>query len=91
MLLPLPRTVRHGDGEPFPLTPDLAIDGPPAWAAAVRRLLGPGTGLDLPGAAGGRLRLRADDALPPEHYRLTVDGDGITLAAADAAGVNWAA
>ena len=91
MLLPLPRTVREREGEPFLLTPDLAVDAPPTWAAVVRRLLGPGTGLDLPVAADGRFRVRADEALPPEHYRLVVDRDGITVTAADAAGVNWAA
>jgi hexosaminidase len=90
VLLPLPRTVHERSGNPFRLTPDLAIDGPPAWAAVVRRLLSPGTGLDLPTAPGGALRLEADSGLPSEHYRLGVGADGIAITAADEAGVNWA-
>ena len=66
------------------------MDGPPGWAAAVRRLLSPGTGLELPRAEGGALRLVADEELPVEAYRLVVDADGITITAGDDAGVNWA-
>lgn len=89
MLLPLPRTVSTSPGS-YLLTPDLAVDGPPAWAAVVRRLLGPGTGLDLLPSPGGALRLVEDPQLAPEAYRLSVRPDGITVTAADAAGVNWA-
>jgi len=89
VLLPLPRAVRTTPGC-YLLPPDLGIDGPPAWAAAVRRLLSPGTGLDLPLVAGGALRLVADPALASEAYRLSVTADGITVTAADEAGVNWA-
>ena len=89
MLLPLPRDVRTTPGS-YRLPPDLGIDGPPAWAAVVRRLLGPGTGLDLPGVAGGALRLVADPELAPEAYRLSVTAEGVTITAADEAGVNWA-
>ena len=66
------------------------MDGPPGWAAIVRRLLSPGTGLELPRADGGALRLVADEELPVEAYRLAVDADGITITAGDDAGVNWA-
>lgn len=89
MLLPLPRSVSPAAGS-FSLTPDLAVDGPPAWAAVVRRLLGPGTGFDLPTEAGGRLRLVADPDLAPEAYRLSVTEDGVVLTAADLRGLNWA-
>ncbi len=89
MLLPQPRSVVPGPGS-FTLTPELAVDGPPGWAAVVRRLLTPGTGLDLPAAADGRLRLTPDAGLPPEAYTLTVSEDGIAITAADDAGVNWA-
>lgn len=89
MLLPLPRTVRPAPGS-FTLGSELAIAGPAGWAAIVRRLLGPGTGLDLPSATGGRLRVVADPALPAEAYRLTVGDDGITITASADAGVNWA-
>lgn len=89
MLLPLPRTVRTFPGC-YLLPPDLGVDGPPAWAAVVRRLLGPGTGLDLPLAENGALRLLSDPELASEAYRLSVTADGITIAAADEAGVNWA-
>ena len=91
MLLPRPRSVSRHPGSSFELTPDLAVDGPAGWAAIVRRLLGPGTGLELPSAAGGALRLRSDPDLPVEGYRLEVDEDGITITAGDDAGVNWAA
>ncbi len=74
----------------FTLTPDLEIDGPPGWAAAVRRLLAPGTGFDLPTGRGGRLRLVDDPDLPAEGYRLAVSAAGIEIAAATEAGVNWA-
>jgi hexosaminidase len=73
----------------YVLTPGLAIDGPPEWATAARRLLTPGTGLDLPGADGAAFVITADPGLPAEGYRLTVDATGIALAAADLAGVNW--
>ncbi|WP_375423554.1 beta-N-acetylhexosaminidase [uncultured Friedmanniella sp.] len=88
-MLPQPRSVVPGTGS-FRLTPELAVDAPPGWAAILRRLLGPGTGLDLPAAADGRLRLVADAALAPEAYTLTVSEDGIVITAADHAGVNWA-
>ena len=66
MLLPLPRSVHRRPDASFTLTPDLAVDGPADWAAIVRRLLSPGTGLELPRAEGGALRLRADEGLPVE-------------------------
>jgi hexosaminidase len=56
----------------------------------VRRLLGPGTGLDLPSAADGRLRIAVESSMAPEAYRLSVTVEGIAITAADLAGVNWA-
>ena len=90
MLLPRPRSVTRRPDTSFTLTPELAVDGPPGWAAIVRRLLSPGTGLELPRAEGGALRLVTDEELPVEAYRLAVDADGITITAGDDAGVNWA-
>jgi len=88
-LLPRPRTVRTSPGS-YVLPPDLGVDGPPRWAAVVRRLLSPGTGLDLPPDPDGALRLVVDPVLAAEAYRLSVTADGITITAADEAGVNWA-
>ena len=82
-------SVEQGEGT-FSLDPDLALDAPPAWAAVVRRLLGPGTGLDLPAAEGGRFRVVEDASLGPEAYRLEVTAEGVTIAAATDRGVNWA-
>lgn len=89
-LLPRPSSVTTTDGS-FTLTSDLAVSGPRPWAAIVRRLLSPGTGLDLLPAEDGALRLVEDAGLPAEAYRLSVTTDGITITAADERGVNWAA
>ncbi len=89
-LVPRPRSVAIGTGE-FSFDAELAVAGDPAWAAALRRILGPGTGCPLPLAADGRLRLEPDEALPAEGYRLVVDPDQITIAARDFAGLCWAA
>lgn len=88
-VLPKPQSVRPGTGA-FTLTPDLAIDADPAQAAVVRRLLSPGTGLDLPVAAGGALRLIYDETLPAEAYVLDVTEASITITASHNSGVNWA-
>lgn len=91
-LLPRPASVSVGTGT-LTLTPDARVWGPPAWAAAVRRLIGPGTGLDLlpaddPDAAV--MQLVEDGDLPAEAYRLSVTADRIVITAADDRGVNWA-
>ncbi len=88
-LLPHPNSVVRAAGE-YRLPPDLAVAAPAEWSGAVRRLLGPGTGLELPDHPDGALRVTRDDELPAEAYRLTVTDDGIEIAAADLAGVNWA-
>ncbi|GAB2780790.1 beta-N-acetylhexosaminidase [Streptomyces daliensis] len=38
----------------------------------------------------GEVRTRTDSALGPEAYRLTVDGDGVTVTGGDEAGLFWA-
>ncbi len=88
-LLPVPTSVTPVPSD-FRVPPDLALSGPPEWTAAVRRLLGPGTGLDLPDDSDGALRITTDEALAAEAYRLQVGPDGIEITAADLAGVNWA-
>ncbi|GAB2592668.1 beta-N-acetylhexosaminidase [Microlunatus antarcticus] len=88
-LVPRPTSVHQQDGT-YVLPTDLAVDASPAWAAVARRLLGPGTGLDLPLAADGALRLVEDPALTEEAYRLDVTATGITITAATEQGVNWA-
>lgn len=88
-LVPRPNAVEAQEGT-FTLTENLAVAGRSDWAAVVRRLLAPGTGLDLPSNPEGALRLHQDDSLPPEGYRLEVSSAGIDLLAADHRGVNWA-
>lgn len=87
-LLPRPVSVVEHEGT-FVLTSELAIEGPPEWAAVARRLLTPGTGYDLPSAPDGAFTIVADGSLPAEGYRLVVDAGGIALTASDPAGVNW--
>ena len=89
-LLPTPGSVVASGGEPFVPDADLAISGSPEQAAIIRRLLSPGTGLDLPVSADGRLIIIEDPALAPEAYRLEVTADRIMITAGDPAGVNWA-
>ncbi len=92
-ILPAPRSVTEG-GAPFSLIPSTAIalaDGSDAetlrvvelWAGPLRDA----TGFPLSIARGGEIRLAVDGAGAPESYRLTVAEDGITLAAADHAGL----
>jgi hexosaminidase len=88
-LLPKPQLVEGSTGR-FGARTDDAIDGPPEWAAIVRRLLTPGTGLELPSREGGRIRITADPELGLEAYRLVVSTDRIEISASDSRGVNWA-
>jgi hexosaminidase len=89
MLLPQPRSLNWDQGR-FTLAETDTIDGPPELAAIVRRLLGPGTGLELPTGPGGRIRIEVDGTLPPEGYRLSVTPETLTIEAAEAPGVGWA-
>ena len=89
-LLPAPKSIVASGGRPFVLDVDLAINGSPEHAAIIRRLLSPGTGLDLPVSADGRLIIVDDPALTPEAYRLEVTADRIMITASGPAGVNWA-
>ena len=88
-LVPRPTRVTHQEGT-YRLPADLAVAASPTWAAAARRLLTPGTGLDLPRAEDGALRLVEDPALAEEAYRLDVTLTGITARASTARGLNWA-
>ncbi len=88
-LLPRPRSVEPQAGT-FTLGRDLALAGPPTWTAAVRRLLGPGTGAVLADDPAGALVLLEDTGLAPEAYRLQVAPERITITAATVQGVNWA-
>jgi hexosaminidase len=87
-LVPRPTSVQRRDGA-YRLPPDLAVDGSPGWAAVVRRLLSPGTGLDLPLDGEGALRLVEDPGLAEEAYALEVASDGITITASTDRGLNW--
>lgn len=87
-LLPQPRVVRPGPGQ-FVVPDNLRVTAPPSWAAIARRLLSPGTGLELPESADGALTITSDQQLGPEAYRLAVTPGGVDLRAADNQGVNW--
>jgi hexosaminidase len=89
VLLPKPTSVHHASGS-FLFGEDEAIDGPPELAVVVRRLLSPGTGLELRSDPTGRIQLRLAADLPAEAYRLSIDTDRISITAADRAGINWA-
>lgn len=89
MLLPQPISVHYGAGH-FAFEDDEAVSGPLELARTVRQLLSPGTGLDLASHPHGRIRVGLDGSLPREGYRLEVDGEGVTIAAADQAGMGWA-
>ncbi|MGI3781141.1 MAG: beta-N-acetylhexosaminidase, partial [Janthinobacterium lividum] len=87
-LVPRPVRVQQSDGA-YVLPPDLGIDATPGWAAVARRLLAPGTGLELPLTADGALRLVEDLELAEEAYRLRVTPEGITVTASATRGLNW--
>jgi hexosaminidase len=87
-LVPRPVSLQHGVGT-LTLPPDLSIDAPPAWAAIARRLLTPGTGLDLVPNQDAMFSIVEDASLPREAYRLAVTERGVRIAAASDAGVNW--
>ena len=89
-LLPKPGSVAVSGGSAFVLDAGLAISGSPQQAAIIRRLLSPGSGLDLPVCVDGRLVIAEDRAMAPEAYRLEVTTDRIMIMAGGPAGVNWA-
>lgn len=89
-VIPQPVSTQPRPGS-FTLPADLAVaTDQPGWAAVVRRLLSPGTGLELPTDAAGALRLTRDDSLAAEAYVLEVTETGIEITAAGTAGLNWA-
>jgi hexosaminidase len=88
-LVPRPSSVRTRPGT-FTLRPELGVAAPPTWAAIARRLLTPGTGLDLVADDDGELRITADPDLPDEAYELEVGPDGVRIVASTDRGVNWA-
>ncbi|WP_037797661.1 beta-N-acetylhexosaminidase [Streptomyces sp. Mg1] len=103
-LIPLPRNAAlREDAAPYAFGPEPVLDaGPGAGGTArwLRRELGAATGWGLPqarpeAAGDADIRLRLDPRLGadlgPEGYRIGVDGSGVELAGASAAGLFWAA
>ncbi|MFT4167338.1 MAG: beta-N-acetylhexosaminidase [Microlunatus sp.] len=89
-VIPQPVSTEPRPGS-FTLTEDLAIaTDQPGWAAVVRRLLSPGTGLELLTDPAVALRLVRDESLAEEAYVVEVTEDGIDLTAATTRGLNWA-
>ncbi|MFE1846200.1 beta-N-acetylhexosaminidase [Streptomyces sp. NPDC059515] len=97
-LLPAPRSVDRPRDGTFELTADTTLWAGPGTGTTERWLRATlGAALALPLRPGppdtpGGLRLRVDDTLPPEGYRLTVAaGPGMEIAGGSAAGVFWGA
>ncbi|MFJ9666757.1 beta-N-acetylhexosaminidase [Streptomyces sp. NPDC101219] len=97
-LLPAPRSVDRPRDGTVELTADTTLWAGPGTGTTERWLratLGAALALPLrPGSPDtpGGLRLRVDDTLPPEAYRLTVAaGPGVEIAGGSAAGVFWGA
>ncbi|OKI36758.1 beta-N-acetylhexosaminidase [Streptomyces sp. CB03578] len=91
------------DAAPYAFGPEPVLDAGPGTGGTarwLRRELGAATGWGLPqarpeaaGEADIRLRLdpRLGADLGPEGYRIGIDGSGVELAGASAAGLFWAA
>ncbi|MFE3792365.1 beta-N-acetylhexosaminidase [Streptomyces goshikiensis] len=101
-LIPLPRNAAlREDAAPYAFGPEPVLDAGPGTGGTarwLRRELGAATGWSLPDAgpgAAGDIRLRLDPSagadLGPEGYRIGIDGSGVELAGASAAGLFWAA
>lgn len=98
-VIPAPRTARSAAApDMFRFDADTTVwaaPGTDTTARWLRAVLGPALGLPLPPAAHedapGVLRLRLDDTLAPEGYRLTVTGRDAEIRGGDAAGVFWGA
>ncbi|MGW2437397.1 beta-N-acetylhexosaminidase [Streptomyces goshikiensis] len=102
-LIPLPRNAAlREDAAPYAFGPEPVLDAGPGTGGTarwLRRELGAATGWGLPqarpeaaGEADIRLRLdpRLGADLGPEGYRIGIDGSGVELAGASAAGLFWA-
>ncbi|MFF4955091.1 beta-N-acetylhexosaminidase [Streptomyces chattanoogensis] len=96
-LIPRPRNLRRLPVQGlFPLDRDTLIEAQPGTegvARWMRSTIGAATGLPLaPGDDDdNRIVLAIDPALPPEGYRLVVDGRAVRLDGGSAAGVFWGA
>ncbi|WSQ09580.1 beta-N-acetylhexosaminidase [Streptomyces sp. NBC_01231] len=101
-LIPAPRRIvldqhRHGRlDEGTRLEAGPGTEGVARW---LRATLGAATGFPLPdsggrpegGDGGSRLALSIEEDLPPEGYRVVVDGPAILIQGGSAAGVFWGA
>ncbi|MEO6475105.1 beta-N-acetylhexosaminidase [Luteolibacter sp.] len=88
-LIPWPQSVKEGEGR-YRFPEDVSISSPAELrneASQLTRRLTTGLGRRIKAAAGGRIRLGISTALPPEGYRLVVDGKGISIEGRDPAGV----
>ncbi|MFB7517990.1 beta-N-acetylhexosaminidase [Streptomyces sp. NPDC056144] len=98
-LIPAPARVEGPSDGSFPLGERTALDAAPGTgntARWLRAVLGDAFGLPLPdareGAATDVVRLRVDETLPPEAYRLDIRADRTaTLTGGGPAGVFWGA
>ncbi|MGW2617684.1 beta-N-acetylhexosaminidase [Streptomyces sp. NPDC001500] len=95
-LIPAPRRItgeHRGHGRLDAGTRLEAGPGTEGVARWLRATVGAATGLPLDGHGDGasRIRLAVDPALPPEGYRLSLDGPDRLIAGGSAAGVFWGA
>ncbi|GIE87959.1 family 20 glycosylhydrolase [Actinoplanes regularis] len=82
-VIPAPALVVPEPAVTFTITPDTRVSAPPAAASVAARLGPPGDDGQL------RLQLTDVDGLGAEGYRLEITGSGVTLRAAELAGLFW--
>ncbi|GAA2907667.1 beta-N-acetylhexosaminidase [Streptomyces mexicanus] len=97
-VIPAPRAVEGTASHVFRFDADTSLWAGPGTGTTERWLraaLGAALGLPLPAAADaqepGAVRLRLDDALEPEGYRLTVTEGSVEIRGGGPAGVFWGA
>lgn len=87
-VVPAPVEYTQQSGK-FVLPECLTVDGPAKEAAEVVRYL-KNAGFDARKGGKGGFRIEIDSAMKPEEYQLTVDAGGVTVKAADKAGLMYA-
>jgi hexosaminidase len=85
-LVPLPAKLRRRDGQPFTITRETGMVEP-GGTGQVAEALRRSTGLPLPAAAAGGVRLELAGSAEPEAYALQVDRAGVLLRAGTVEGL----
>ena len=95
-LIPAPRTLLGGEPGCRSLDEETRLDAGPGTEGVARWLratIGAATGLPLADGrgTGNGIVLAVDPDLPPEGYRLVIDGSAVRIRGGSAAGVFWGA